>query len=204
VSSGDDLAAALELGRAVGFLGPGSVADHLEHSRAFVELVPADARFADLGAGGGVPGLAVAGLRPDTTAVLVESSRARADHLVRLVARLSLAERVVIEGRPAEAVGRDPAWRGGLDVVMARGFGPPAMVAECAAPLLRPGGVVLVAEPPEVRPGRWAGLAASGLPLALREVHHQHGAHVAELVLAGECPARFPRRAGVPAKQPLF
>ena len=38
-----------------------------------------------------------------------------------------------------EVVGRAPAYRGRFDLVVARSFGPPAVVAECGAPLLRIG-----------------------------------------------------------------
>ena len=202
---GDDpLGDALELSRRAGFLGPAPVADHLRHSRAFMSLIGAGARLADLGAGGGVPGLVVAAERPDLEVVLIESSRRRADHLRRLIERLSLAGRVSVDDRPAETVGRDPARRGAFDIVVARGFAPPAATAECAAPLLGVGGRLLVAEPPAPSSTRWAGLATTDLPLTLVQVRAADGAHIAELVLQARCPDRYPRRPGVPARSPRF
>ena len=46
----------------------------------------------------------------------------------------------------------------------ARSFGPPAATAECAAPLLAVGGLLVVSEPPD-GPDRWPAdaLAALGL-----------------------------------------
>ena len=52
------LVAVLERARAVGFIGPGPIEAHIEHAALFGRaLGSADLRFADIGAGGGVPGL---------------------------------------------------------------------------------------------------------------------------------------------------
>jgi 16S rRNA (guanine527-N7)-methyltransferase len=107
--------------------------------------------------------------------------------------------------------------RAAFDVVVARSFGPPPVVAECAAPFLRTGGVLVVSEPPvgsgrgsaidhaelPVPNPRWpAGpLAALGLhPTGL--VRNRFGYQVLHQVSV--CPERFPRRVGVPAKRPLY
>ncbi len=109
----------------------------------------------------------------------------------------------VVEDR-AERVGRDPARRGMADLVVARSFGPPAVVAECAAPLLRPGGVLLVSEPPgEVDGDRWPGAPLGELGLGTsRGIRDGYGYRA--MVQVRPCPDRYPRRVGVPAKRPLF
>lgn len=117
---------------------------------------------------------------------------------------LGLADRVdVIEDR-AEVVGRSPAHRSRYHVVVARGFGPPAVLAECAAPLLRAEGRVVVSEPPGGDPARWPeeGLA----PLGLRPHSSVQAAGSSFQVLEQRtlCPERFPRRVGIPSKRPLF
>ena len=126
---------------------------------------------ADLGSGGGVPALPLA-LRYDRCRwVMVESMALRASFLRDAVATRGIEDRVEVIGQRAEAVGRRPEIRGRLDLVTARGFGPPAVVAECAAPLLTVGGWAVVSEPPGGRPDRWpdAGLAALGLSSAATE-----------------------------------
>ena len=72
---------------------------------------------------------------------------------------------MTILGAAAEDAGRDAEWRGGFDLVTARSFGAPAVVAECGAPFLRVGGRLVVSEPPSDGPTRWPveGLAAVGL-----------------------------------------
>lgn len=103
----------------------------------------------------------------------------------------------------AEDAGRLPELRGTLDLVVARGFGPPAVTSECAAPLLRPGGRLVVSEPPEPEGDRWParGLAVLGMTFQGRQ-----GVTATFAVIGQDqpCPDRYPRRVGIPAKRPLF
>jgi 16S rRNA (guanine527-N7)-methyltransferase len=141
---------------------------------------------------------------PNSTWVLLEANRRRAGFLVEAIAALELADRVRVRHQRAEETGRDSALRGRADLVVIRSFGPPAVSAECAAPLLRVGGAIVIAEPPAGRDeSRWpqSGLDQLGLsrgraisdPIALQRLDQVE-----------VCPARFPRRTGIPSKRPLF
>ncbi|MGH9156141.1 MAG: 16S rRNA (guanine(527)-N(7))-methyltransferase RsmG [Acidimicrobiales bacterium] len=202
--AGGTLAAVLEQAKALGLLGPGEVSGHLAHAAGFaaaVESVPS--RIVDLGSGAGVPGLVLARTWPSTTVVLVDSSARRAAFLREAVADLDLAHVDVVEER-AERLGRVPRWRGWAEVVVARSFGSPGVTAECAAPLVAVGGLILVSEPPVPDITRWptAGLATLGL-CWIRQVECGDS-HVAVLRQVGLCPDRFPRRVGIPTKRPIF
>lgn len=197
--------AVLAEAQAVGFIGARPIAQQIEHSAGLVDALPAAAhRIADLGAGGGLPGLVLAGLRPTTELRAIESSRRRADHLDRAVRRLGWTGRVVVDGRAAEVVGRDPRCRGVFDAVVARGFGPPPVLAECAAPLLRPGGVLVVAEPPASSGDRWHAVATSGIPFDAVQMTSEPRGTYASLTLRAACPDRFPRAVGVPRRRPIW
>lgn len=194
----DALLEQLERSRELGFLGPGPVEAHIEHATSFLTAVEGlRGRLIDLGSGGGVPGLIIGRQRPDLTVVLVDAMGKRCRFLETAVAALRL-DATVVEGR-AEVVARGP-MRGTADIVVARSFGPPATTAECAAPLLRVGGLLVVSEPPG-EADRWPdeGLAELGVKVSERQVPG-----TACLVQVRPCPERFPRRDGVPAKRPLF
>lgn len=197
----EPLIAQLERARELGFLGPGPVRGHLEHSQGFLRaLTPVTGTVVDLGSGGGVPGLVIAVARPDLTVVLVDATAKRCRFLEAAVVALDLSA-TVVEGR-AEVVGRGP-WRGTAHAVVARSFGAPAVTAECAAPLLRPDGLLIVSEPPDSGGRRWppAGVAPLGLEVGYRSV----GVPALQvLVQRRSCPETFPRRDGLPAKRPLF
>ena len=145
----------------LGFLGAAPVISHLLHSQAFLALVGPGDRVADLGSGAGLPGLVIAVARPTARSAWSRLPRAGPTTSVEPSLALGVADRVTVDQRPAEQVGRDPELRGTFDVVTARGFGPPPVVAECAAPLLRVGGRLVVSEPPGSDGSRWAGVAAT-------------------------------------------
>jgi 16S rRNA (guanine527-N7)-methyltransferase len=159
---------------------------------------------ADLGSGAGLPGLPLARHFGAWTWVLVEAGARRAAFLRGAVDRLDLGDRVTVVEDRAEVAGRSPAFRGHVDLVVARSFGRPAVVAECAAPLLRIRGRAVVSEPPGGAPARWPGAPLAELGLRAGASVVSHGAAYQVLHQERVCPDRFPRRVGVPAKRPLF
>jgi 16S rRNA (guanine527-N7)-methyltransferase len=149
------LVGALKESQRLGMLGDRPIADVIDHALAFVDaLADITGTVVDLGSGGGVPGLVIARARPELRVVLVDRRASRADHLERLVGRLGIGERVEILAVDAAAVAdRLPSP---ADAVVARGFGPPETTLRAALPLLRPGGLIVVSEPPPARGGdRW-------------------------------------------------
>ena len=209
----------LEESRQLGFLGPGPVEQHLDHAAAYLAAVPdPPARALDLGAGGGLPGLVLAVTAwPSTRWTLVDAQLRRTDFLRHAVDELDLADRVSVVTERAEEVGRHLGRRGQYQLVVARSFGPPAVTAECAAPLLATGGLLVASEPPtagqECDPdgqgsARWPtdGLARLGLGPAeiLVSGTPSFPVHLVRIALVGEVDHRYPRRVGVPAKRPLF
>jgi 16S rRNA (guanine527-N7)-methyltransferase len=194
----------LEQARSFGFLGPGRVPPQIAHARGFAEAWnrPPPASAADLGSGGGLPALVLAGLWPASRWLLVEAGQRRAHFLDGAVADLGWVGRVSVVRARAEEVGRRPDARATVELVTARSFGPPAVTAECAAPLLQLGGLLVVSEPPGGG-DRWDADALRQLglvPLGRVEV----AATYAVLEQVELCPERFPRRTGIPAKRPLF
>jgi len=157
----------------------------------------------DLGSGAGVPGLVLALLWPASSWVLLDANVRRTSFVRDALPGLGLDGRVEVVTARTEVAGRDHQWRGTADVVVARGFGPAAITAESAAPFLRAGGALVVAEPPGGAPDRWPegglellGLARDGsvvAPVALQRLRQVR-----------PCPDRYPRRVGIPQKRPLF
>ena len=159
------LLAALAESQRLGMLGRLPVADVVAHSDAFVgALVGVTATVVDLGTGGGVPGLVIAWRRPDLSLVLADRRTTRIDHVSRLVHRLALADRVrVIPTRRGNAP--PPVWRTRRSARSSpAGTATPALSSTDAVPLLAPGGLPVVSEPP-TGTARWSDdlLAAGGL-----------------------------------------
>jgi 16S rRNA (guanine527-N7)-methyltransferase len=219
--------------RALDLLGPMDLGEQIRHALGFAHAfeqaraghrpldaapgsvpIPIPGRWLDLGTGGGLPGLILAQYWADSPAVLLDSAERRTTFLAEAVQTLGWDNRVRVVRARAEEAGRDPGLRTGFDVVWARSFGSPPVTAECAAPFLTPGGLLVVSEPPlpDESPGslpedrtamRWprAGLAELGQE-PLVTVRGRFGYQV--IVQAGSCPERFPRRSGVATKRPLY
>lgn len=219
--AGQGLLAALGRSQAVGAIGPGPLSEHVAHAAGFLVAArvaaaragvgfATDCSFLDLGSGGGLPGLVLAELLPLAHGTLLDGRTERARLLTEHVEALGWGSRVRVVGVRAEVAGRDPGLRGRFGLVVARGFARPAVTAECAAPLLAPGGLLVVSEPPEDAGGdRWpaAALAAFGL-VPLEVVVEGDGAdhpHTYQVLSQQEpCPDRWPRRTGIPAKRPRY
>jgi 16S rRNA (guanine527-N7)-methyltransferase len=113
---------------------------HILDSAQLYPLAPASARrWADLGSGGGLPGLVIAILARDTPlrVTLVESDRRKAAFLRRQIADLQLAAEV----RTARAEALEPL---GADVVSARALAPLDRLLPLVDRHLAPGGVALL------------------------------------------------------------
>ena len=196
----------LELARGRGLLGPGPVETHLRHALGFGEAAggPPPGLALDLGSGGGIPGLVLAMEWPESEWVLLDGRSRSAQFLTAAAARLGLAGRIrIVEGRAEEAA-HDGALRGSARLVVARGLGSPGVTAECGAPFLGVGGHLVVSEPPGSTGSRWPREPLSELGLASAQVVECAGYRYAVLEQEAPCPARFPRRVGIPAKRPLF
>ena len=76
-----------------------------------------DARsLADVGSGGGLPGIPLKIMKPDLATTLVESTRKKAGFLREAVESLSLESAEVADAR-VEELGREQAYRSAFDIV---------------------------------------------------------------------------------------
>jgi 16S rRNA (guanine527-N7)-methyltransferase len=155
----NDLLDALGEAQRIGMLGAASLDQVVDRSLDFVASVPEHAEsVVDLGSGGGDPGLVIAVADPTLQVTLVDRRQKRCDLLTRLVGRLGVESSTeVVTADVADLPRLFPGRR--WDVATSRGFGPPDYTARHAAPLLGPGGLLVVSEPPGSRGERWEGIA---------------------------------------------
>jgi 16S rRNA (guanine527-N7)-methyltransferase len=209
VNRSEGLRAGLERARALGFLGPGAVEDHVQHAEGFAvatrrRLGHDPASLLDLGSGGGVPGLVLAGRWPETGVALVESGHRRCEHLRMEVEGLGWAGRVEVIEERAERVAHSPELRERWELVTARSFASPAATAEIAAGLVAPGGLLLVSEPPEEDPARWPADQLRSLGFGAPFYEAAGHAHFACFVKTHDAPTDVPRGVGRPGKRPRW
>ena len=132
------------------------VSEIIAHSKWFADAIPESARIAvDLGSGAGVPGLIVALFCPQLHLVLVDRRVGRTDTLVRAIHALDIADRVTVRCAEINEMTKDSAWAKHFDVAMSRGLGPPIQTLNLSRDLVKPGGVIIVSEPPPDSSSRW-------------------------------------------------
>jgi 16S rRNA (guanine527-N7)-methyltransferase len=163
-------------------------------------------RIADLGSGGGFPGLVLAIALPDAHVALVESVGRKVAFLRGAIERLELANAEAIQAR-AEA------WADGTGahgLVTARALAPLAVLVEYAAPLLAIGGSLVAwkgaRDRAEEADGHAAAAALGMGQLQVRPVTPFEGARDRHLYLSSKVsftPSGYPRRPGMARKRPI-
>jgi 16S rRNA (guanine527-N7)-methyltransferase len=170
-----------------------------EHLIDSLEAVPLVARFggpiADVGSGGGAPGIPLAAAFPNREVTLIESQARKCRFLERFCADFPNLR--VVCGRAEE---QKPDSFG---VVVAKALAPPAVALEWCLALVEPGGAaILFTGVLESALGEVAQALGGGPP----EVHPVGSSLKRRLVLVPKLeptPPGFPRRPGIARKRPL-
>ena len=168
-------------------------------------------RLADVGSGGGLPGIPIRTMSPEIATTLVESTGKKARFLRHAVDALSLRG-VEVANTRVEDLGRTRAHRGVYDIVTSRAVGRLSVIAEYCVPLLESGGRAIAMkgrlETEELAEGNRAvnELGARVAEIMRVDLLPEVGERERNLVVLekiGETPQRYPRRAGIVAKRPL-
>lgn len=168
---------------------------------------PRATTFADVGSGGGFPGLVVAAVEPDLPVHLVEPLRKRAALLAEIAETLGLAN-VTVHALRGEEAGRGPL-RDAVDIVTARAVAELRELLEYTAPLAAPGGLLAFpkgsALAAEIEAAANAANALACTPAGVEPMRPgvAPALRVALFEKRGATPERYPRRPGMPAKRPL-
>ena len=167
----------------------------------------AAARIADVGAGAGFPGLALAVALPAARVDLIESVGRKCEFMRQAIEAAEISNATVLNTRSEDLAGGD--GREAYEVVTARAVGRLSTLAELASPLLKPNGVLIA----------WKGkrdeeeeqqLANAAESLAMRperilDVGSRAGSehrHLHVIRKTGSTPSNLPRNPGIAKKRP--
>jgi 16S rRNA (guanine527-N7)-methyltransferase len=181
---------------------------HVADSLVALELpeVRGARRIADLGSGGGFPGLVLAIALPDARVALVESVGRKVSFLRGAIEHLELGNAEAIQARAED-------WPEGIgvhDLVTARAVAPLTVLVEYAAPLLAIGGFLVAwkgARDHAEEADASAAAAVMGMgELTVRPVLPFRAAQDRNLYLNSKVtatPPGYPRRPGMARKRPI-
>lgn len=184
---------------------------HFEDSLKLYELFP-ELTFQnaiDAGSGAGFPGIPLSIASPEKKFVLLESITKKCKFLNAVVERLQLSNVVVLNGR-AEEFAREPRHRDQYDLACARALAHPPSAMEMVLPFVKLGGRgVFWASGPAWEDLPWIENIARqlGCEIDKEKTYHltidQRSRKLISLAKVKETPEKFPRRAGIPQKDPL-
>lgn len=163
----------------------------------------------DIGAGAGFPTLALAIARPAWHIIAIESTQKKAAFIESTAQTLGLTNVSVLAQR-AEAVGQNPTYRNHADIVTARAVSRVGVLAELGLPLLKQGGSLWLYKTIDKAVQECA-LASKALKLLGGGEPSQHRLPsewfsqrcLVQVVKQSETPKLYPRRDGLPEKNPL-
>ena len=167
--------------------------------------------LADVGSGGGLPGIPIGIVRPELTITLIESTGKKADFLRHAVEQVT-AESVEVVNARVEEIGRMQEHRGVYDIVTTRAVARLSVVAEYCLPMLQVGGWVIAMKAgidgEEYEEGRRAvnalGARVAGTePVGMLPEGGVKARNLVILVKVRETPRRYPRKVGKAARRPL-
>ncbi len=169
--------------------------------------ISSEAHLIDVGSGAGLPGIPLQIARPDLKVTLLESSRRKVAFLERVALDLGLVLR--IELTRAEVAGQQHHLREAFDIATTRAVARLAVACELTLPFVRIGGRGVFLKGPRVRTelaggARAAGILGGGVPDIIEVTLTDRRQHVVVAVpKISPTPAAFPRRPGVPKRNPL-
>lgn len=174
----------------------------------FVDMQAVE-RMADIGSGAGFPGIPLKIAFPHLKLTIVDSLSKRISFLKHVCDELKLEGVELIHGR-AEDIARQTSHRDSYDLVTARAVARMALLNEFCLPFVRKDGIFAAmkgSDPTE---------ELSEAKFSLKELRGQlekvepfslpiedSARHIIFIRKTGATPAKYPRKAGIPAKTPL-
>jgi 16S rRNA (guanine527-N7)-methyltransferase len=164
-------------------------------------------RIADVGAGAGFPGLALALALPDAQIDLIESIGRKCDFMTRAIKAAGIQNAAVLNTRAEDWAAAD--GRELYDAVTARAVGRLSTLAELASPLLKPNRVLIAwkgkRDRDEEQQLENAAESLAMSPETILDVGNRAGSqhrHLHVIRKSGPTPQSLPRRAGMAKKRP--
>lgn len=174
----------------------------------YVEL-PNGAKVLDIGTGAGFPGLPLKIVRPDLKVTLADSLNKRIKFLQNVIDELSLDGIEAIHTR-AEDAARNAKMRDQYDYVVSRAVANLSTLSEYCLPFVKEGGYFIPYKSSDCKEEiNNASHAFVELKGKLEDVitfdlpEEEGGRSLIIIKKTGKTPKKYPRKAGVPSKEPL-
>lgn len=182
---------------------------HFIDSLTINKYLKENSTLADVGTGAGFPGIPLKILRPDIKITLVDSLNKRINFLNDVIEKLNLENIVTVHSR-IEDFGKNKNYREKFDYVTARAVANLAVLSEYLIPIAKIGGKCVCMKgsnvEDEITSAKNAISVLGGKLERVDEFKLPDSDISRNVIVLGKVkntPARFPRKAGMPSKEPL-
>lgn len=163
--------------------------------------------FADIGTGAGFPGLPIAICLPELSVTLVDSLEKRIRFLNATVEKIGLSNVKCVHAR-AEDFGRQPEYRESFDYAAARAVASMPVLLEYCLPLVKTGGFFIAMKGANAEEESFEkALSVLGGSVKTEKKFCLPGTDMKRCIFFIEkirqISTKYPRKAGIPSKQPL-
>lgn len=186
------------------------VCQHIVDSTAMIRVPGYEEALSvcDVGTGAGFPGIVLAALSPDKEITLIDSLAKRLNVIEELAGEAGVENIRLIHSR-AEDAGHIEGVREAFDIVTARAVAALPVLAELCVPLVRKGGSFIAFKAgtdidKEVKESKHAANILGVSSTTIQDAGVPGMNHVFVVMKkTGKTPAKYPRKAGDPARNPL-
>lgn len=181
---------------------------HFLDSLTIEKYIPQNAKMIDIGTGAGFPGIPLKIARPDIELVLLDSLNKRINFLNEVIEKCKLKNVKTIHGR-AEDYARNIEYREKFDISTARAVANTSTLLEYCTPFLKINGVFICMKADAEQEINGALNATKILNVKKESVDKfklpeiEAGRTIIIYKKVNATPKQYPRKAGMPAKEPL-
>lgn len=183
---------------------------HFVDSLTVLKYIKENKSIVDVGTGAGFPGIPLAIMNDSLKITLVDSLNKRINFLNEVCSKIKLKNTKAIHSR-AEEFGQDNNYRESYDIAISRAVSNLTVLAEYLLPLVKVGGKIICMKGPDIEEelkqaksaidilgGKFERCDNFCLPKS------DISRNIIIINKIKETPKKYPRKAGTPAKTPLF
>lgn len=182
---------------------------HFVDSITISKYIEKYAMLVDVGTGAGFPGIPIKILRPDVKVVLVDSLNKRINFLNEVIKELDLQNIETVHAR-AEEFGRNKKYRETFDIATSRAVANFSTLSEYLIPLIKENGKVIYMKGSDVKEeleNAQKAIKVLGGKIVGKEEFYLPKSDIKRNIIivkkVEKTPARYPRKPGTPAKEPI-